>query len=44
MNLYAFWALQGYKLSDLTALTEAEKIFLSVAREINNEMAVGERR
>lgn len=40
MNSYAFWALRGYKPNDLAALTEAEKIFLSAAREIyNSEMA-----
>lgn len=34
MNLYAFWALRGYKLCDLAALTESELLFLAAAREL----------
>ena len=41
MNFYAFWVLRGYKLNELAALTEAEKIFLSETREICNAVSKG---
>ena len=41
MRLFAFWALRGYKLSDLAALTESEKMFLSATCEIYNEELTG---
>lgn len=33
MNMYAFYAARGWKLSDLAALSEVEKMFLYRAQE-----------
>lgn len=33
MNLFAFFAVRGWKLSELAALSETEKLFLHRAKE-----------
>lgn len=34
MNLFAFWALHGYRLSELAEMSAEQLMFLSAAREI----------
>ena len=34
MNLFAFWALRAYRLSELAEMSSEQLMFLSAAREI----------